>query len=98
MGHALLKILSASLCFALVIAFGGCSSLDVLGTDRVTMIAKEDLKALLDDPDTTIIDVRHDSDWEESSIKIKGAVHEDPLEEEASWAGNYPKDKNIVLY
>jgi predicted sulfurtransferase len=61
-------------------------------------ITKEELKALLDDPNTIIIDVRQEGDWQQSDRKIKGAVHEDPMNEEESWAGKYPKDKNIVLY
>lgn len=61
-------------------------------------ITKEELNALLDDPNTVIIDVRQEGDWQQSARKIKGAVHEDPMNEEESWAGKYPKDKNIVLY
>lgn len=98
MGQSFLKGVAVFLCVVIVIASGGCSSIGIRGSDTVTMLTIENLKALLGDPDTIIIDVRHDGDWEESNLKIKGAVHEDPLEEEASWAGNYPKDKNIVLY
>jgi predicted sulfurtransferase len=81
-----------------------CISLSFLIADRcfsssgVQRITGEELKELLNDPGTIIIDVRHDNDWEKSKQKIKGAVHEDPLDEEKSWAGRYPKDKNIVLY
>jgi hypothetical protein len=65
---------------------------------EVRRITKEELKALLDDPNTIIIDVRQEGDWQQSDRKIKGAVHEDPIKEEESWTRKYPKDKNIVLY
>lgn len=74
-------------------ALGGMRS-----ADEVRRITKEDLRALLDDPNTTIIDVRPERDWQQSERKIKGAVHEDPMQEEGSWARKYPKDKDIVLY
>jgi hypothetical protein len=65
---------------------------------KVQKITKEELKSVLDDPEITIIDVRMQRDWKSSDQKINGAVHEDPLEEEASWAVKYSKDRNIVLY
>jgi predicted sulfurtransferase len=60
-------------------------------------IVKEDLKAMLDDPDTVILDVRITMDLEGSERKIVGAIREDPMEFE-SWADKYSKDKTIVLY
>ena len=65
---------------------------------EVRKINKEDLKLLLNDPDTTIIDVRQGGAWRGSDEKIKGAVREDPVKDEESWAKKYPKDKNLVLY
>lgn len=89
----------AALCFSvlsLIIesrAFSGIQS-----TTEVRRITKEELKALLDNENTIIIDVRQEGDWQQSDRKIKGAVHEDPMKEEESWARKYPKDKKIVLY
>jgi rhodanese-related sulfurtransferase len=68
------------------------------GTDDVRRVTKEDLKSLLDDPNTVIIDVRQGVHWQDSDRKIKGAVRQDPMDEFSSWAKKYPKDKNIVLY
>ncbi len=65
---------------------------------EVHKISKEDLKLLLNDPGTTIIDVRQEGAWRKSDEKIKGAVREDPVKDEKSWAGKYSKDRNIVLY
>ncbi len=53
--------------------------------------------ATLGSPDLVIVDVRKDSDWAKSDVKIKGAVREDPKNVE-SWAAKYPQDKTIVFY
>ena len=66
-------------------------------SEGVPRMTKDELKALLDGPDLTIIDVRHDQDWKGSDVKIKGAVREDP-DDVQSWANKYAKNKLIVLY
>ena len=63
----------------------------------VPRMTKDELKAMLDNPDLVILDVRAQSDWKGDESKIKGAVREDP-ESVKSWAGKYPKDKTLVLY
>lgn len=60
-------------------------------------MTKDELKAMLGNPDLTIIDVRYGKDWTGSDMKITGAVREEPGEVK-SWAAKYPKDKPIVLY
>jgi hypothetical protein len=60
-------------------------------------MTKDDLKAMLGNPDLVIIDVRFGKDWTESDLKIKGAVREDP-EAFGSWANKYPKGKTLVFY
>ncbi len=67
------------------------------GAADVPRMTKEELKALLDNPDLIVIDVRTQQNWKESDLKIKGAVREDPGAVE-SWANKYPKDKILVLY
>ncbi len=37
-------------------------------------------------------------DWDNSKVKIQGAVREDPDKNVKSWAEKYSKDKTIVLY
>ncbi len=86
------------LCISLLLVFGGCSSFAGQKTAKVKRITGEEMKIFLDDPDTIIIDVRLERDWEQSDQKIKGAIHENPMAEEASWAGTYPEDKHIILY
>lgn len=65
--------------------------------DEVPRMTKEQLKALLNDPDVVILDVRTSRDWKGSEKKIKGAIRENPKGFE-SWAHKYPKDKTLVLY
>jgi rhodanese-related sulfurtransferase len=63
----------------------------------VPRMTKDELKAMLGNPDLIIIDVRYGRDWTDSDLKIKGAVREDP-EAFDSWANKYSKDKTIVFY
>jgi rhodanese-related sulfurtransferase len=63
----------------------------------VPRMTKDELKAMLGNPDLIILDVRAQKDWAEGDSKIKGAIREDP-EAVKSWANKYPKDKTLVLY
>jgi len=60
-------------------------------------ISKEDLKELLGKPDVVIVDVRTGSDWNDSPVKVKGAVREEP-DKVDSWIEKYSRDKTLVLY
>lgn len=64
---------------------------------NIPAMSRDDLKAMLGDPDLVILDVRAPSDWRESNSKIKGAVREEP-NDVASWAEKYSKGKTFVLY
>jgi rhodanese-related sulfurtransferase len=66
-------------------------------THDVSRLTIEELKAMLQQPDLVVVDVRTVSDWKKSDLKISGAQREDPLDVD-SWAGNYAKTKTIVLY
>ena len=63
----------------------------------VPRMTKDELKALLGNPDLVILDLRLGRDWKDSDLKIKGAVREEPDDIE-SWANKYSKDKILVLY
>jgi rhodanese-related sulfurtransferase len=65
--------------------------------EEAPRIAKEEVKALLNDPNVALLDARITPDWKKSDKKIKGAVRVDPLDVGA-WAGNYPKDRKIIVY
>jgi rhodanese-related sulfurtransferase len=57
----------------------------------------EELKGMLGNPDLVIVDVRRDGDFKSSTVKVKGAVREDP-EKVETWMSKYPKDKTLVFY
>lgn len=62
---------------------------------EVPRIPKDEVQARLDDPKTTVIDVRRDQG--EATEKIRNAALEDVnLVDE--WADKYPRDENIILY
>ncbi len=81
------------LCISLVLLSSGAA----FSYEKTQMVTREQLKAILDDPDLAIIDVRTGIDWNSSEWKIKGAVREDPLDVDA-WAKRYPRDKMFVIY
>ena len=63
----------------------------------VPMMTKEELKAMLGNPDLVIFDVRLGSDYFSSDLKIKGAVR--PTEACSGEAVRpYPKEKTFVFY
>jgi hypothetical protein len=63
----------------------------------VPRMTKERLKAQLGYSNFVIIDVRATHDWQDSAIKIKGAIREDPSKLD-SWIKKYTQNKTIVLY
>ncbi|NVL93520.1 MAG: hypothetical protein HWN71_10855 [Desulfobacterales bacterium] len=74
-----------------------CISAQAGTAQDVPRITIEEVKAMLDNPDVIILDVRPDEQWKQSSRKLPGAVHEDP-EDVKSWADKYPKEKTLILY
>jgi rhodanese-related sulfurtransferase len=74
---------TAALIMVLAVAAVSCATQE---------LTKDDLVALLGSPDVAVIDVRSDS-----SLKIPGAVRENPTEV-SKWAVKYSTDKTIVLY
>ncbi len=68
-----------------------------VSAEDVPRITQEELKARLGDLNLIVIDVRANVDWVGSSMKIKGAIREDPRKVSA-WMDKYPKDKPLVFY
>jgi rhodanese-related sulfurtransferase len=64
---------------------------------EIPKITKEEVKAMLDDTEVIIVDVRLGGDWDGSKSKIKGAVREDPRNV-SSWVDKYPKEKTLIFY
>lgn len=63
----------------------------------VPRMTKEELKAMIDNPELVIVDVRSGRDWISSESKIKNAIREEPGKAD-SWADKYDKSKTFVLY
>ena len=66
-------------------------------SQEVPRISKEELKEILGKPDVVVVDVRAGSDWKASTMKIKGAVREEP-DKIDSWMDKYGKDKTLIFY
>ncbi len=81
--------------FALILA--GCLQNLALET-KVPRMTKEELKPLLGNPDVVVLDVRLPGEWKRASLKIQGAMREDPEKDYKAWASKYPKDKTLVFY
>ena len=64
---------------------------------EIPRLSKEEVKAMVGNPDVVILDCRPVEQWKTSDQKIPGAVHEDPMNVE-SWVGKYSKDKALVIY
>jgi len=78
--------------FALAAVFASSAA-----AQDVKRMSIEELKGMLGNPDLVIIDARRDGDWKSSTVKVKGAVREDP-EKVDTWMSKYPKDKTLVFY
>ena len=65
--------------------------------DDACFITKDQVKALLGSPDVTLIDMRFGRDWTDATLKVKGALREDPMKP-ATWMDKYPKEKTLVFY
>ena len=81
-----------TLCLTVV----GISALAALAQEA-PRITKEELKEMLGNPDVIIIDLRLGRDWENSELRIEGALKEDPGNLN-SWLSKFPKEKTLVLY
>jgi rhodanese-related sulfurtransferase len=66
-------------------------------SENVPRMTKEELKAMMDNPDVVIIDVRYEKHWTGSDRMIKGAIREN-YDDVKSWADKYGKDKILILY
>jgi predicted sulfurtransferase len=90
-------IITLALISALMFGFGKIPLAN--GKDvEAPLITKEQLQAMLGNPEVIILDVRVEREWEGSESKIQGAIREDPWKGIETWAKKYPKDKTLVLY
>lgn len=64
----------------------------------VPRITKEELKAKIEKgEDILILDVRTGASFNNSKVKIKGAMRMSPDEVDV-WSKNLPKDKKVITY
>jgi rhodanese-related sulfurtransferase len=66
-------------------------------SNEVKLIDKDELKAMLGNPDLVILDVRAGKDWSSSEFKIKDAVRLTGDNMEAVMQ-KYSKDRTLVFY
>nr|NJM01075.1 hypothetical protein [Desulfobacula sp.] len=86
-----MKKLLAGLIFAVLMISGTASG------DEVRLLNKDELKAMLGNPDLVVLDVRAGKDWSSSEFKIKGAVRLTNDTTEAVMK-DISKDKTLVFY
>lgn len=91
------RVFRCSLIVLMILAVGIPAVVSTASAKKVPVITKEELKPILNDGDVVILDVRRGRDWDSSEFKIQGAVRVDPRKIK-NWAGNYSKDKQLVLY
>jgi predicted sulfurtransferase len=93
--HDMKKKIAVLAALAVSLAFLAVGSLSF--AQEAKRMTKKELKAMLDNPDLVLLDVRTGKDWTGSEEKIKGALREDPgkLDE---WADKFDKGKTVVLY
>jgi rhodanese-related sulfurtransferase len=83
--------------FIFVFTIGFFTTFAMSKDKDVPRITKEELKAMMDNPNVVIIDVRYEKHWKGSDRMIKGAIREN-YDDVKSWADKYGKDKTLVLY
>jgi predicted sulfurtransferase len=80
-----------------LLAFANPSGLQADNAGAVPEISAEEVKQMLNHPDTVIIDVRQPRNWWRSTTKILSAVREDP-HNVTQWIGKFSKDKTLIFY
>ena len=81
----------------LLVGVGGFTATPALAAGDVGIMNKDELKALLENDDVVILDVRTGRDWSSSEFKIQGAQRVKTRNIDA-WSADLPKDKKLVLY
>jgi len=66
-------------------------------TKGISKISVDEVKQLLGQPDTIIIDVRTPRNWWRSGKKIMTAIREDPSKVD-QWLQKYTKDQTLIFY
>jgi len=88
---------NVTLLIAYLVIFAHGPALAAADKNNVTEISAAQVKELLGQPKTAIIDVRRSRSWWQSGKKILSAVREDPSKVD-KWAQNYTKDMTLIFY
>jgi len=88
---------AAMACFVFFLILGQTAVTVANDTREVSRISVHQVKALLGQPDTVIIDVRKYRNWWRSSKKIPTAVREDPSKVE-QWIEKYGQHQTLIFY
>ena len=92
------KYLAQATFFMLLsLIFGHTPLLHASDTKGVSKISVDEVKQLLDQPDTIIIDVRTPRNWWRSGKKILTALREDPSKVD-QWLQKYTKAQTLIFY
>ncbi len=87
-----------SFCFLTILVLLAAAWGTALSADTAPRMTKEQVLPLLSNPDVAIIDVREPADWEESDVKIKGALRIDPSQEISDIIDQLPGKATLILY
>lgn len=96
------KVWAVILGCVLGLALISLSSGPVLGAKKqrafpdIQRLSVKELQSMMGRKDIVILDVRPQEQWESSTKKIPGAVHEDPANV-ATWAEKYPKEDTMIV-
>jgi len=88
---------AAMACFVFLLILGQTAAAVAGDTRDVPRISVHQVKALLGQPDTVIIDVRRYRNWWRSSKKIPTAVRENPSKVE-QWIEKYGPHQTLIFY
>lgn len=93
-----LPVIGASLMALIFLAALSTTIAYSLKLPEAPRMSKEQLRGLLGDPNTIVLDVRIRDDWKESTSKIPGAIRVDPNRDLGTLMEKLPKDKTLVFY
>lgn len=61
------------------------------------LVTVQELRQMLSNSNVIVVDVRAQSDWDNSDNRITGALRENP-KNVTFWMHNYPSNKKLIFY
>ena len=90
-------LVQATVIMLMSLIFGQMPLLHAGDKEGVSKISVDEVRQLLGQPDTIIIDVRTPRNWWRSGKKILTAIREDPSKVD-QWLPTYAKDQTLIFY